>query len=386
MQGFPTQEQVKRIREQYPVGTRIELDGMDNERDMPPGLMGTVKYVDDAGQLGMVWDSGRSLSLIPGVDRFHIIRDEEQAKDNQILVLVVEPGKPPYEKRIENDYRSLQELVNGSIEFVELPEPDCHIYCNEDGKLEGLPGNRKQDNGDILCGTFVICADDGEGNEVSMNAGQLQRYQDRFAVPEHYSDEEAHRFAYEIGVLKEKPPTERFIEYINANILPFIDYNQLSQSYRTEDKAYAKGILNLLHTAMKEQYGTDMLAPSYASMEDDYAVIPGVIQGKKSGEVAIALLGIDLASSGEHCQTDILCHCGIVSQGSSELPAPVMAKINAAYMPYDYSYTANIPGDIHVDKNRLPDGIKEILSSFQSHTAELVNFGIDENTEEDMER
>lgn len=68
MQGFPTQEQVKRIREQYPVGTRIELDGMDNERDMPPGLMGTVKYVDDAGQLGMVWDSGRSLSLIPGVD------------------------------------------------------------------------------------------------------------------------------------------------------------------------------------------------------------------------------------------------------------------------------------------------------------------------------
>lgn len=205
-------------------------------------------------------------------------------------------------------------------------------------------------------------------------------------MPEHYSDEEAHRFAYEIGVLREKPPTERFINHINVNILPFIDYNKLSQSYHTEDKAYAKGILNLLHTAMKEQYGTDMLVPSYASMEDDYAVIPGVIQGKKSGEVPIALLGIDLASSGEHCQTDILCHCGIVSQGSSELPAPVLTQINAVYMPYDYSYTAKIPGDIHVDKNRLPDGIKEILSSFQSHTAELVNFGIDENTENDMER
>lgn len=199
MQGFPTQEQVKRIREQYPVGTRIELDGMDNERDMPPGLKGTVKYVDDAGQLGMAWDSGRSLALIPGEDRFHIIRAEEQAKENDILVLVVEPGKAPYEQRIENDFRSFQQLVNGSIEFVSLPEPDCHIYCNDGGKLDGLPGNRKLDNGDILCGTFVICADDGEGGEVSLNAEQIQRYKERFQEPEIYTDEEAHRFAYEIG-------------------------------------------------------------------------------------------------------------------------------------------------------------------------------------------
>lgn len=310
----------------------------------------------------------------------------EPEHDNHILVLVVEPGKPPYEKRIENDFRALQQLVGGGIEFVSLPEPDCHIYCNDEGKLEGLPGNRKQDNGDILCGTFVICADDGEGNEISLNTEQLQRYKERFQEPEHYSDEEAHKFAYEIGVLKEKPPTERFVDHINANILPFIDYSQLAQSYRTEEKAYAKGILNLLHSAMAEQYGTDTLSPSYSSMEDDYAVIPGVIQGKNSGEVAIALLGIDLASSGEHCQTDILCRYGIVSQGNSELPAPIMAQINAAYMPYDYCYTANIPGDIHVQKSRLPDGIKEMLGDFQNHTAELLNFRLDDNNEEDMER
>lgn len=59
------------FREQYPAGTRICLNSMDGEAGMPQGLEGTVQYVDDAGQLGVKWDNGRSLSLIPGVDSFH---------------------------------------------------------------------------------------------------------------------------------------------------------------------------------------------------------------------------------------------------------------------------------------------------------------------------
>lgn len=37
---------------------------------VPPGTTGTVVYVDDMGQIGMRWDNGCSLSLVPGVDRF----------------------------------------------------------------------------------------------------------------------------------------------------------------------------------------------------------------------------------------------------------------------------------------------------------------------------
>lgn len=312
----------------------------------------------------------------------------ETEKNKQILVLVVEPGKPPYEKWIENDFHSLQALVNGGIEFVSLPEPDCHIYCNDEGKLDGLPGNRKMENGDILCGTFVICADDGEGNEISLNAGQLQRYQERFAVPEHYSDEEAHRFAYEIGILREKPPAERFIDHINTNILPLIDYNELAQSYCTKEKAYAKGILNLLHSAMVEQYGGKTLTPQYHSMDEDYVVIPGVIEGKKTGQIALALLGIDLASSGEHCQTDVLCRHGVIAQqGGNHLPPYVTADIHATFIPYEYGYTANIPGDIHVSKNKLPDGIRDMLDTFQNFTAQLLPSNeAAETVEDDMER
>ena len=43
----------------YPVGTRIELKGLcDDERDMPPGLRGTVVGMDDQPALLMHWDNG----------------------------------------------------------------------------------------------------------------------------------------------------------------------------------------------------------------------------------------------------------------------------------------------------------------------------------------
>jgi len=201
MQGFLKPYQVDQIKKQYPPGTRIELDGMDGERDMPVGLKGTVQYVDDAGQLGMRWDNGRTLSLIPNQDRFHLIPPEQQTEENKIRVLVVEPGKAPYAQQIENDYRAMQKLVDGCIEFSLLPEPDCHLYCNEEGKLNHMPGNRRLDNGDVICGTFFICAHDGEGNDLSLNDTQLQYYMDRFGEPERFTGEEAYHAECEIKIM-----------------------------------------------------------------------------------------------------------------------------------------------------------------------------------------
>ncbi len=70
MNQRPTREQVEFLRRQCPAGTRITLHSMEDPQSPPPGTKGTVAYVDDMGQIGVKWDTGSSLSLIPGVNSF----------------------------------------------------------------------------------------------------------------------------------------------------------------------------------------------------------------------------------------------------------------------------------------------------------------------------
>ena len=69
---FPSREQIAALRQRYPRGTKVELLGMDDPQAPPTGTMGEILRVDDAGQLLVRWETGSSLSLIPGVDSFRI--------------------------------------------------------------------------------------------------------------------------------------------------------------------------------------------------------------------------------------------------------------------------------------------------------------------------
>lgn len=74
MRGFPSQAEVKRVKEMYPNGTRIELDWMEDPwSSLKSGDQGTVFFVDDVGTVHVKWDSGSSLGLVYGEDRFHKI-------------------------------------------------------------------------------------------------------------------------------------------------------------------------------------------------------------------------------------------------------------------------------------------------------------------------
>ena len=76
---FPNERQLQALRERYPAGTKIRLNHMDDPyAPIPDGTIGEVQYVDDAGNIHMVWENGRTLSLIEGEDSFTIIKEAEK--------------------------------------------------------------------------------------------------------------------------------------------------------------------------------------------------------------------------------------------------------------------------------------------------------------------
>lgn len=74
----------KENKAKYPPGTRIELIQMNDPfAPVPAGTRGTVDHVDDAGQLHMRWDNGRTLALVSGEDSFRKLTEEELAEEQK---------------------------------------------------------------------------------------------------------------------------------------------------------------------------------------------------------------------------------------------------------------------------------------------------------------
>lgn len=63
-------EEIEWLKKTYTQGTRLELLEMDDKQAPPVGTRGTVRGVDDMGNILMRWDNGSGLSLIYGVDDF----------------------------------------------------------------------------------------------------------------------------------------------------------------------------------------------------------------------------------------------------------------------------------------------------------------------------
>ena len=101
---------LKEIREMYPEGTQIVLTEMAGESQMPYGLKGTVKFVDDAGQIHMSWENGSSLALNINEDTFEKVEAPEK-----ISVILVEPGRYPKLIEIEDTLEAMQSLVELSL-------------------------------------------------------------------------------------------------------------------------------------------------------------------------------------------------------------------------------------------------------------------------------
>jgi hypothetical protein len=73
-------KRVKVLREQYPSGCTVELVSMDDEHAPPAGTKGEVMHVDDTGTIHVIWQTGSTLGVIPGLDMVRRMDEEIPTK------------------------------------------------------------------------------------------------------------------------------------------------------------------------------------------------------------------------------------------------------------------------------------------------------------------
>lgn len=77
MKGFGvSRETLDRLKEQYPVGARVELVKMDDPQAPPIGTRGTVTGVDSIGSIMVRWDNGSGLHVVYGEDVCKIVKED----------------------------------------------------------------------------------------------------------------------------------------------------------------------------------------------------------------------------------------------------------------------------------------------------------------------
>ena len=109
--------------------------------------------------------------------------------NKKLTVVMVEPHKTPYVTEISDELSALQRCVGGYIEVVGNGDGTL-IICNEEGKLQGLEGNRRIHDGmSIIAGTFFVVGEDGEEFR-SLTESEVMRYMDRFKNPEDIDQDE----------------------------------------------------------------------------------------------------------------------------------------------------------------------------------------------------
>ena len=98
-------------------------------------------------------------------------------------VLIIESEKAPREAKIGSGLKAMQDAVGGCIEAVYPYDDPVALICHEEGKLIGLPLNRKLEDYDIIAGTFFICGL-SEDNFASLPPDLMEKYKEKFARPE----------------------------------------------------------------------------------------------------------------------------------------------------------------------------------------------------------
>ena len=114
-----------------------------------------------------------------------------QKPDNLMRVVYVEPNKPAYVADVEHTLEAEQKAVGGGlIQTLYFEDDNTTIIANDESKLMGMPGNRRFGDGStIVAGPFFVVGIAGDDFR-SLTDEEVEKYMDRFAVPDQISQEE----------------------------------------------------------------------------------------------------------------------------------------------------------------------------------------------------
>ena len=104
---------------------------------------------------------------------------------NKQMIIRVEQGKGPVLTEVPAlNLHTMQRLVGGLIQPLTLDEEEVTLYCNEEGKLRGLPLNTyvTDDWGQVwdINGDFFLCGFDyDEGESIGLTTAQATKWMNR---------------------------------------------------------------------------------------------------------------------------------------------------------------------------------------------------------------
>lgn len=296
-------------------------------------------------------------------------------EENRIRIVSVEPGKKPIIEHINNSIETFHKIINDNITIVMLDDNISIVMSNKynDHKMSA---NRKL--GDVyIGGEFFLTGNTKDNVFVSLTDEQIHTCMNWFeeipkwsgsqiATAKEYDKSENNMF------LASQILQEKYLNKINTDILPNVDYNKLNSSYKTDEMKYAKDILNKLHMAFIEIYGTDTLDSSY-----EFVTMPAVIKGINTNNICIGLIDIDVSSSGEHWGTAYFTEKGVVLPFETD-DMDLKNKIENRFVPYEYFYTPTVEGDIHIDGFNKTNEIISLLGYAYNVDSQLSDDELEE--------
>jgi hypothetical protein len=109
-------------------------------------------------------------------------------ENKKVRALLIPVQQEPKVIIVEDNFREMQKLVGGYIEYFQL-DSNTNAILNEEGKINGMEGNRLVGN-EIICGDFLVVGDNGMGESASLTDEQVSKYMEIFKMPLEFTKEQ----------------------------------------------------------------------------------------------------------------------------------------------------------------------------------------------------